>query len=321
MKRSERLNKMLRFINRKQRFTLADLMTEFQISKRTALRDIQSLEEIGAPIYAQYGRHGGYVLLNPMQLPALPFTFRELVVLSLAMQTLEHMGSSSDQASVLAMLDKVVRQLPADKQQMFEQLQRNISIHQTPPLRENAQLEPLMQAAVDRRVLRIRYRKDTQASVRHIQPIGIYARGGFWYCPAYDVDKQAYRVFRCDRIESAEIAESEPLVDLRDIHLENRYSLWKPSKQAIHFKCRITRQGIERFREESYPSMGIIEEAGQWYLAGTYEPHEEAFIVKYLAGFGTSVSVLEPALLKTRLKQYCLSLLEHVSGTEATTQS
>lgn len=47
MKKVERLNQMLRFINQKQIFTLKDLMDEFQISKRTALRDITSLEEMG----------------------------------------------------------------------------------------------------------------------------------------------------------------------------------------------------------------------------------------------------------------------------------
>lgn len=73
VKKSERINKMLRFINQKKHFTLRDLMREFQISKRTALRDITALEEIGAPIYAEYGRDGGYRLLNQMQLPPISF--------------------------------------------------------------------------------------------------------------------------------------------------------------------------------------------------------------------------------------------------------
>ena len=67
--KSERMNQMLRYINQKQQFTLQDLMQEFQISKRTAIRDIASLEELGAPIYAEYGRYGGYRLLQQMQLP------------------------------------------------------------------------------------------------------------------------------------------------------------------------------------------------------------------------------------------------------------
>lgn len=46
MKKSERLNQELIFIHRKKQFNLRDLMTEFRISKRTALRDIIELEEL-----------------------------------------------------------------------------------------------------------------------------------------------------------------------------------------------------------------------------------------------------------------------------------
>lgn len=63
MKKSERLHEMLKFMNQRRRFTLHDLMAEFRISKRTALRDIAAIERLGAPIYAEYGRNGGYVLI------------------------------------------------------------------------------------------------------------------------------------------------------------------------------------------------------------------------------------------------------------------
>ena len=88
MKKTERINQMLRFINQKQRFTLQDLVQEFQISKRTALRDIATLEEIGAPLYAERGRYGGYRLLNPMQLPPISFNSQEVYALYFAMKAL-----------------------------------------------------------------------------------------------------------------------------------------------------------------------------------------------------------------------------------------
>ena len=51
MKKSERLNKELMFLNNKKSFNLIDLMNEFGISKRTALRDIQDLEELCLSLY------------------------------------------------------------------------------------------------------------------------------------------------------------------------------------------------------------------------------------------------------------------------------
>ncbi|MCY7526166.1 HTH domain-containing protein, partial [Bacillus safensis] len=44
MKKSERLNQELIFLSDKHSFQLKDLQSEFGISKRTALRDIEELE-------------------------------------------------------------------------------------------------------------------------------------------------------------------------------------------------------------------------------------------------------------------------------------
>lgn len=46
MKKSERLNQELIFLRDKYSFQLEELIAEFDISKRTALRDIQELEAI-----------------------------------------------------------------------------------------------------------------------------------------------------------------------------------------------------------------------------------------------------------------------------------
>ena len=64
MKKAERLNQELIFLGNKQGFQLKDLMEEFQISKRTALRDVEELEAMGLPFYTENGRYGGYKLIN-----------------------------------------------------------------------------------------------------------------------------------------------------------------------------------------------------------------------------------------------------------------
>ncbi|MEG0577923.1 MAG: HTH domain-containing protein [Bacilli bacterium] len=62
MKKSERLNHMIMYLNNLDYFNLSDLMNKYNISKSTALRDISSLETLGVPIYAEQDRCGRYVL-------------------------------------------------------------------------------------------------------------------------------------------------------------------------------------------------------------------------------------------------------------------
>ena len=60
MNKSERLNDMMIYLNNKSYFNLTDLMEKYNISRSTAIRDVQSLEQIGMPIFSEHGRYGRY---------------------------------------------------------------------------------------------------------------------------------------------------------------------------------------------------------------------------------------------------------------------
>ena len=56
MKKSERLNQELFFLRTHPQFNLNQLMKTFGISKSTALRDIEALENLGVPLYVESHR-------------------------------------------------------------------------------------------------------------------------------------------------------------------------------------------------------------------------------------------------------------------------
>ncbi|SFQ31880.1 helix-turn-helix transcriptional regulator [Salibacterium halotolerans] len=312
MKKPERINQMLRFINQKQHFTLQDLMHEFQISKRTALRDIAALEEVGAPIYAEYGRYGGYRLLNQIQVPPISFNSQEVFALYFAMQALQSFSNLPFQVSFRSIHEKFLNELSDNQRQEIERMQNRVAFRHTEQIADSAHLEPLLTASVKNKVLKVDYQKTSQTSTRTIQPISIYSMKGYWYCQAYDICKKAYRVFRCDRITSAEITEIQPLAGLNEMTMKSAHSLWKPSENAVQFKCLVDRKGAELFLQEHYPSMKLVHEKENMYIVGTYEPKELDFIIKYLAGFGKSMKIIEPVILKEKLRKYYKDLLNGI---------
>lgn len=312
MKKAERINQMLRFINQKKQFTLQDLMQEFKISKRTALRDITTLEGIGVPVYVEYGRYGGYRLLNQMQLPPISFNSQEVYALYFAMKALSSFSNLPFQVSFRSIHKKFLNELSVNQRQAIERIQKRVSFRHTEQIKDSEHLEILLLAAVNNKVLKIAYQKPSQTSTRIVQPIAIYFMKGYWYCRAYDMCKEAYRVFRCDRITSAQVTDIQPLADLNDITLENAHSLWTPSENAIQFKCFIDQKGVEHFYQDHYPSIKLIHEGENMYLVGSYEPNELDFIVKYLSGFEQSVKIIKPEILKEKLRQYYTNLLNHI---------
>ncbi|EJF50240.1 family transcriptional regulator [Enterococcus sp. C1] len=93
MKKSERLTQELLYLQGKTTFHLADLMETFAISKRTAVRDVQSLEELGLPLVVEAGRYGGYQILKN-QLTPLYFDKNERYTLFFALQLLQKLSDS-----------------------------------------------------------------------------------------------------------------------------------------------------------------------------------------------------------------------------------
>ena len=59
MKKTERIYTMMRFMNNRSFFTLQDLMTTFDISRATAIRDVHEIEDLGLPLTATVGHDGG----------------------------------------------------------------------------------------------------------------------------------------------------------------------------------------------------------------------------------------------------------------------
>lgn len=56
-----------------------------------------------------------------------------------------------------------------------------------------------------RSVVTIEYDTGKGSERRYIQPIGLYASQGYWYCPAYCFERRGYRLFRADRVRSASL--------------------------------------------------------------------------------------------------------------------
>ena len=84
MKKVERINIIMRYINNRAHFTISEIMREFNISRSTAIRDIREIEAMGMPLVAEVGRDGGYFVMNNSVLPTVRFTDNEIKALFIA---------------------------------------------------------------------------------------------------------------------------------------------------------------------------------------------------------------------------------------------
>ncbi|MCU5097561.1 MULTISPECIES: helix-turn-helix transcriptional regulator [Bacillus] len=84
MKKVERINTIMRYINNRSHFTITEIIREFNVSRSTAIRDIREIEAMGMPLVAEVGRTGGYFVMHNSILPVVRFTDNEVKALFIA---------------------------------------------------------------------------------------------------------------------------------------------------------------------------------------------------------------------------------------------
>lgn len=186
-----------------------------EVSERTIKRDIAALQQTGAPILAQAGPGGGYVLDGAATLPPVNFTPTQAVAVAVALATMP--PGSPFSADGAAARGKVFDALgPADRERAAELAARVWHASWPGAGRAGAPQDgeapvPAVLRAVEQglsrgRVLAIRYRAGSgETTRRQVEPIILAHAEGRWYLVAWCRWREAVRWFRLTRIERADV--------------------------------------------------------------------------------------------------------------------
>ncbi|QKG19223.1 helix-turn-helix transcriptional regulator [Actinomadura verrucosospora] len=199
---------MLELLQAHHHMTGTDLARRLGVDERTVRRYAARLGDLGVPVVAERGRHGGYRLMPGYKLPPLMLTDDEAVAVVLGLLAGRRLGLPG-QATESA-LAKVQRVLPAALRGRVQALRETLGF--TLAARDAAApstgvLLTLAAAVRERRRVRLRYRSWQGAdSERDLDPYGLVFHSGRWYATGHDHRSGEVRTFRVDRIASAETA-------------------------------------------------------------------------------------------------------------------
>lgn len=164
-------------------------------------------------------------------------------------------------------------------------------------------LSPLLDGAIYQKVLLIEYESQGKKSSREIQPIGIYAKNGFWYCPAYCFLRSDFRVFRCDRIHSVVHSTTTKPIDLQHIHLENREIRNETEQKYTRLHVELSKEGAQRCEAELFLASRLhFRKDGTAWLDGNFPESEIPFFANYFISLGKEATVQDPPELVDCMK-------------------
>lgn len=178
------------------------LAREFGVSVRTVKRDLDALENSGAPIWSRPGPGGGYGLAKGGSLPPVTLSPTQAVALMAAVSAAPD-APYADLAA--AGIRKIMDVLDPRTRAQADELGRRIWVD-TLPSSSRAVRSALEEAMAEQRVIRIRYTsRDGTTTTRDVEPVLFASMSGRWYLIGWCRLRDAMRWFAASRIERASV--------------------------------------------------------------------------------------------------------------------
>jgi predicted DNA-binding transcriptional regulator YafY len=307
MTKSKRLLELMMTINRKRKFTVKELASLFGVSSRTILRDLQELSELGVPLYSEVGPHGGYQVLNERVLPPISFTEGEALSVFFAIYALRHYASLPFASESSSALQKFFSFLPNDLKDRIDQMKNRVDFLVPKRKQTSTHLESLLEAAIEKKIVKIKYVSGNGTSERDILPIGIYADSGFWFCPAYCFLKRDYRLFRTDRIRSvSDSSFRTENLELDPVDLTNWVSYHSRNKERVLYVIELSATGIQQYEEEAWlwPMPELEKKSdGKGVIRGSIPKEELRYFSTHWFMYGKHALIKEPVELAEEVRK------------------
>lgn len=286
----ERLFGIVYILIDKKRVTARELAKHFEVSSRTILRDIDTLCAAGIPVYTMQGKGGGVFMMENYILDRASITDEEQNQLLFALKSMassEHVQADSLLAKLRALFNKTDTDW--------------IEVDFSPwgdGRKDKGKFELLKQSILQSKALQFSYASSYgRLSKRRVYPLKLVFKSSSWYLQAYCTDRQDYRTFKVNRIQSCEVSDERFMRELYKSPPINQIN--QTAGGFLKVKVELPVHMAFRVYDEFWPD-DIERALDGGFIITTYLP-DSGWLYSYLLSFGPGIKVLEPSKVKETL--------------------
>jgi predicted DNA-binding transcriptional regulator YafY len=274
-----------------QHTTANELAVRFEVSKRTILRDIDTLSLAGIPLYTSKGKGGGIFLAEDFVLNKATISEEEQSQILLALQSL----GATQYIDVSGTLSKLGGLFGKGDTNWIEVDFSRWGI----PTQDNDKFEQLKQAIIKKFALSFSYVSARgERTKRIVYPLKLIFKERSWYLQAWCKDKCGYRTFKISRMLELKLLEENFYDQEFFPPAINPTDSTAPSliKTKLLFAAEAAYRVYDGFDEQDIQ----VNQDGS-LTVNTELPHDQ-WLYGYLLSFGTSVQVMAPKVLEDHLR-------------------
>lgn len=299
MEKMERLISIVMILLQKDLVSTTEFSKLFNVSKRTILRDMETLGYANIPIYAISGVHGGYGIMDEYKLDKRLLSSKDLENILTALGGLGQILFSDEVELTLKKIDAMIGSASwkGSIHLSFYDWEGRSEILQT--------LNTCQESILKNKLVTFDYiDRDGVTTNRVIEPYQLHFSEMSWYLKGFCLHRQSYRTFKLSRIDNLHM--DERTFKPRDYLLEQEHKAsYQPQLVAIKalIPPSIKDQFIERYGRKS-----IEDYSSEYVLATIYVPQNSTGF-QFLASFGTNLEILEPKTYVEEFRNYLNQML------------
>nr|WP_090986882.1 WYL domain-containing protein [Paenibacillus sp. CF384] len=311
MRRMDRLMAILIALQQEPA-TAKRLADKFEVTKRTILRDMQSLAEMGVPLYAVSGPSGGFRLMESFRLPPLQLDSGEALSVLFALRSLTRMVDTPFQQARWTVMDKLKAIMPEQTLAHIESMLHYVEVEVPQRSVKSPYLSDLLAHTAESRWLRVRYRSEKHTRSLEVLPRKMYAAHGYWYCEAYSISHSEQRTFRVDRFEAMELMEM-PGEEVDRLALEAESPVGS-DEGASRIVADLTYRGALLVEQDFHIGDNVKQVTDErWELDFMCPASEWQWAVKLFYSLGMDAEVKEPRHLREELLRMARQVCDRYS--------
>jgi predicted DNA-binding transcriptional regulator YafY len=303
MDKVERLISIIMILLKKEVVSTTVFSQLFNVSKRTILRDMETLSLSNIPIYSVNGVKGGYGIMDEYKVDKRLLSSSDLQNILTALGGLEQILRTEEVERTIKKIEAMVNPLSLNRsiQLSFYDWEGRSEILKT--------LKTCQESLSKKRLVSFDYTdKDGAVTNRMVEPYELHFSESSWYLKGFCLHRQGYRTFKLSRIDHITMDE-RPFHPRDDWSEQGHEASYLP--QFVTIKAWIS-PSIKDQIIERYGRRSIEDHRSGLLLATIYVPQNHMGF-QFLASFGTHLKVVEPKTYVEDFRNYLYQMMENYS--------
>lgn len=296
----DRLIGIITILTQNEKTTAPYLAERFEVSRRTILRDINTLCQAGIPIVTVQGGDGGISITDGYKLDKSILTADDLSNIITGLKSIDSISNTSNlerlmlkiapnNKAVISLSDNILIDLPSDYK---DSLPEKIDI--------------IKQAIKDKKIIEFDYYSAKGDAKRRIEPYFIIFKWASWYVFGFCIERQDFRLFKLNRLWKISVADES----YTERQIPSEKQILRNIEEINHVEILFDRSMRFRLIEE-YGLNSYTETDRGLLLSRGYTNKD--YIISWVLQFGDKAEIISPDDIRNEYRRIIKNMFKRIN--------